>query len=260
MAQVNRRIFSKNKELATKAYADSAFTAARSYADTKKTEAINAAEAYTDNELTNYLAKDNSTEYYPSSTFNPATVGFVNDAVDELWNAPIMKAMSEMPGPSDEWEGQIVYYSGNNYDYFIAGHVYECVYDDLVRDYIWVDKDKVSSSEIPNATQESEGTIIQYTGDTDENFVQGYFYKCIYDNTEGYIWQQINVQPATRLSYISNAEIDAMFAEPVEGPDLILSYGTAYMDDVQNPIAILNNEILFDENSWQQDGDPEEYG
>lgn len=52
---------------------------------------------------------------------------------------------------------------------------------------------------LPEANQNLIGKILQYTGETTENYTNGYFYKCISSSTGGgtvYLWSRINVQPA----------------------------------------------------------------
>lgn len=48
--------------------------------------------------------------------------------------------------------------------------------------------------ELPEASEEILGKIYQYIGETDEDFTQGYFYKCVIDESENYIWENIQVQ------------------------------------------------------------------
>lgn len=45
------------------------------------------------------------------------------------------------------------------------------------------------------------GEIVQYIGETTEDYTQGYFYKCVSDGADPavYSWEQIDVQPATDL-------------------------------------------------------------
>ena len=228
MARVNRRFFSKNEELATKAYADSAFTAARTYTDTKMSEAKTYAESLRDEAM-----------------------AYTDDLAEEIMTqANFIKYYDSMPTPEAELENQIVQYTGPSDGEYVTGHTYQCIYDSNNDRYYWQDLSVGEGNILPTPSEQNAGQIIQYTGDSIGDFIQGYFYKSIYDNRTGnYIWQQINVQPGDMLDYITNAEIDEMFAEPVEGADLILSYNTTYMNEAQNPIAILNNEILFDENS-----------
>lgn len=55
--------------------------------------------------------------------------------------------------------------------------------------------------EMPTPSETESGNIVQYIGETTEDYTQGYFYKCISDGAEPatYSWEQIDVQPATDL-------------------------------------------------------------
>ena len=61
---------------------------------------------------------------------------------------------------------------------------------------------KIQYDTIPTPSQTNLGKIIQYTGETDANYTNGYFYVCISDGEETptYSWVQINVQPLQDLS------------------------------------------------------------
>lgn len=52
-------------------------------------------------------------------------------------------------------------------------------------------------STMPTATAEMAGNIVQFTGTTDANYTNGYFYKCVSDGQTPatYSWAQINIQP-----------------------------------------------------------------
>lgn len=51
-------------------------------------------------------------------------------------------------------------------------------------------------SEVPEASEDNEGKILQYIGETDSNYTQGYFYKCVGDYTQSeptFSWEQVDV-------------------------------------------------------------------
>jgi len=54
---------------------------------------------------------------------------------------------------------------------------------------------------MPTPSETELGNIVQYIGETTENYTQGYFYKCVSDGADpaSYSWEQIDVQPATDL-------------------------------------------------------------
>ena len=57
-----------------------------------------------------------------------------------------------------------------------------------------------------------EGEIVQYIGNTTEDYTQGYFYKAVAQGTdpETYTYERVDIQPAPET--ITNAEIDEMWA------------------------------------------------
>lgn len=57
----------------------------------------------------------------------------------------------------------------------------------------------IQTAEMPLPSEDNEGMILQYTGETDTDFTHGYFYECIKSGSS-YVWQQINVQPAASAS------------------------------------------------------------
>lgn len=52
--------------------------------------------------------------------------------------------------------------------------------------------------ELPTASADNLGRVLQYVGATDQNYTSNYFYKCISDggNPATYSWQQVPVQDA----------------------------------------------------------------
>jgi len=57
---------------------------------------------------------------------------------------------------------------------------------------------------MPTASQDNEGQIVQYTGTTDNNYTNGYFYVCVSDGQDPatYSWDNINVQADNELPII----------------------------------------------------------
>lgn len=55
---------------------------------------------------------------------------------------------------------------------------------------------------MPEPNIENINNIIQYTGDTNQNYTNGYYYKCISDGQDPatYSWQRVDVQPNEDLS------------------------------------------------------------
>lgn len=79
-----------------------------------------------------------------------------------------------------------------------------------------IKQDTFQYSNMPVATAADVGKIIQYTGVTDANYRNGYFYKCV-NNSGVYTWQKISVQPGGE--------------------------GTIVTDVLQNGASVVNNNI-----------------
>ena len=62
----------------------------------------------------------------------------------------------------------------------------------------WVEPEIVQRSTMPQASEEEVDKIYQFTGTTDANYTNGYFYKCVSDGQDPatYSWEQVNVMPA----------------------------------------------------------------
>lgn len=87
--------------------------------------------------------------------------------------------------------------------------------DDMFDEYIWVNddweligstaidisgkQDTMQFSTIPTADSTTVGKIIQYTGTTNANYTNGYFYIGTTDGTN-YSWSRIDIQPAPDMS------------------------------------------------------------
>lgn len=109
-----------------------------------------------------------------------------------------------LPLPTDDLEGVIVQFIGATTLDHTNGYFYKCVEDPQnAGTYIWVehstqsDEDTKTQVEIlPVATSALEDKIYQYIGETTQDYINGYFYKCVEDpETVGsYIWQAITVQ------------------------------------------------------------------
>jgi len=54
----------------------------------------------------------------------------------------------------------------------------------------------LETTSLPTAASTNVGQIYQYTGTTDANYTNGYFYKCV-NNSGTYSWTQLDVQPSS---------------------------------------------------------------
>lgn len=154
-----------------------------------------------------------------------------------------------LPLPTDDLEGVIVQFIGTTTLNYTNGYFYKCVEDPQnAGTYIWVehstqsDEDTKTQVEIlPVATSVLEGKIYQYIGETTQDYINGYFYKCVEDpETVGsYIWQAITVQEGGSGGGSLEQAITAVI--DVGGISSGTSYqaGTSYdtlWDNLLNPI------------------------
>ena len=108
---------------------------------------------------------------------------------------------STMPTASADYVGKIVQYVGLTGGGYREGCFYRCIGDQTTTPatYYWEivnTGETIQFAIIPPARAENEGQIIQYTGATDSNYTNGYFYKCTSDGATvpTYDWVNINVQ------------------------------------------------------------------
>lgn len=96
--------------------------------------------------------------------------------------------------------------------------------------------------EIPEASEQEEGIIIQYKGETTEQFIHGYFYECVDTSTPETIDFETNVEPAESVEFNSETFLENI--HPTEHTVYMLTY-------------------VSDEDAWYYNGqvvDPAEYG
>ena len=119
---------------------------------------------------------------------------------------------SELPSPSQAWDGKIVQYVGeNDYEHdWYTGYFYVChEFEPDSGIYMWfpqyVQPDESGRSiqidAFPVPQEEYEGLLYQYVGATDPDdptYIYGYFYECKEDpaNPGTYKWTQTNTQPS----------------------------------------------------------------
>ena len=102
-----------------------------------------------------------------------------------------LKTVTTMPVSADN--GAVRLYVGTTTDTYIRGHIYQ--YNST--DSEWVDITSsgqyIQYSTMPTASADIVNKIVQYTGTTNQNYTNGYFYKCTLSGSN-YIWTNINVQ------------------------------------------------------------------
>lgn len=71
------------------------------------------------------------------------------------------------------------------------------------------DSNNIQKEVMPAASSLLVGKIYQYVGETNQNFIKGFFYECVLDSGSGiYYWDGIDI---SEPDSISNYEIDILF-------------------------------------------------
>jgi len=75
---------------------------------------------------------------------------------------------------------------------------------------------QIQVEEIPTAATEYVGVILQYIGETDTNYINGYFYKCVEDSSttpSTYSWKNVEVQNGTISMELTQSDYDNLTEE-----------------------------------------------
>lgn len=83
-------------------------------------------------------------------------------------------------------------------------------YDGNIKEYIRENAQSIQRNTMPVASEDNLGDIVQYTGTTGGDYINGYFYKCISDEaaTPTYSWINIEVNP--QLETATPSEVDTI--------------------------------------------------
>lgn len=103
---------------------------------------------------------------------------------------------------------------------------YHWEYNTYSDDYKW--KNSIIQLSNLNNAYGYEGLIVQYTGETDDNYINGYFYR-VADDT----WQQVNIQPKLDLTTIPGYDATK----------------TQILKHVNNSFVWVNDTTAYDEHS-----------
>ena len=92
-----------------------------------------------------------------------------------------------------------------------TGDTYRLVDLDVTKESSWVldggsGGQTIQVESMPMATESDLGKVLQYIGTTNLNYINGYFYKCVYKNNL-YLWEQQNVQPDKEGQTIQVSEL-----------------------------------------------------
>lgn len=109
-----------------------------------------------------------------------------------------LKTVTSIPVSADN--GAVRLYVGTTTDTYIRGHIYQ--YNST--DSEWVDITSsgqyIQYSTMPTASADIVNKIVQYTGTTNQNYTNGYFYKCVLSNNN-YIWENVPVQDGSNMPF-----------------------------------------------------------
>lgn len=133
-----------------------------------------------------------------------------------------------LPAATSTNVGRIYQYIGDTTENYTNGKFYQNVLDSTSGTYSWIEKEvtsplelsedlfnslvfrdgklysySIQSNTLPVASVEYLGKIVQYTGLTTANYINGYFYKCIAETESGlttYSWEAVEVQNSTHIS------------------------------------------------------------
>lgn len=103
---------------------------------------------------------------------------------------------------------------------------------------------------MPTADASLEGKIYQFIGTTDQNYTNGYFYKCVSDGavTPTYSWERIDVQPAPVIP-------DPLPSQTGQSGKFLTTDGTdASWSSVSSSVTgtLLANNWTLDSNKYKQ--------
>ena len=175
----------------------------------------------------------------------------IDEGLYYLWNGirwvgqlTLVQAAS-LPIASSTYVGRIYQYTGATNSTYTHGYFYECVNEGLYYNWVNVEVEDISMKQdifqydtMPVASSSNLNKIYQYTGVTNTDFINGYWYKCIFDGTAtpNYQWQVVEVQ-ANPI----DTSLDSTSGNPVANSTLtpiINSKLTQY--DIM-PVASLDN-------------------
>lgn len=207
----------------------------------------------------------------------------------------------EMPEASEDSVGKIIQYQGATNENFTHGYFYECVEDSWT--YVWnnvkvqdsdganisydnstswltattiqeaIDEINNSVTEVKNivevtemseASEENEGTIIQYKGESTADFTHGYFYESVGDGQDPESFTRVNVQVQDNPS-----QAETMPSPSAENVGQIIQYAGdtneyythahfyEVVEDPENPGQYIYKEVEVQNSPTQAEEMPE---
>ncbi len=95
-------------------------------------------------------------------------------------------------------------------------------------------------SEIPAASIEMEGKVIQYTGETNGKFSNGYFYRCVNNLNNSYVWVRVDTQPSNETYTLPTASENVLGGVKIGDNIGIDDQGHLFVVPYMLPIASKN--------------------
>lgn len=182
--------------------------------------------------------------------------------------------VASIPTAAQALVGTIYQYTGTTTSSYTNGYFYKCVANGTNPEtYDWVNVSVQTDNGqtiqvivLPTASAELVDTIYQYTGATENDLVNGFFYKCVENdstNPSTYEWVNVNVQSGggsggaaiddTVISTTSTWSSNKINSS-VNGAKTTMTGATAYTNGAAGyapaPVAGDNNKFLCGDGQW----------
>ena len=226
------QIYIRGNEIATKEYVDGLSLGGDSSA---------LENYYTKEEVNNLIENSDGGN---TDLSNYYTKEEINNVIAEI-NNTVQKEI--MPDPSQDNVGTIIQYIGDTNEYYTNSHFYQVVEQTIINEdgtettiYVWEEivspeadlsnyytKEEINNiiaeankstqvEEMPEASADNKGTVIQYIGDTNNTYTTGYFYQVIEEtviNEDGtetiiYKWEEIKSPEINLDEYATKKYVD----------------------------------------------------
>ena len=119
-----------------------------------------------------------------------------------------------LPTASVDLLGEVYQYTGTTNANYTHNYFYEC-YSPSAGNYAWrnikvQDGTTMQFDTLPAASADLLGEIYQFTGTTNSNYTNGFFYKCSEVTTGNYSWVNVQVQNGTVSRELTQLQYDAL--------------------------------------------------
>ena len=153
-----------------------------------------------------------------------------------------------------------------NYDNTTSGLTATNVQDaiDEMNEVVEEIKDIVEVEEMPTPSEENEGTIIQYKGETTSDFTHWYFYECVGDGQDPETFSRVNIQVQDNPSQAEvmptpSAENVGQIIQYVGDTNNYYTHAHFYevIEDPENPGQYIYKEVEVQDSPAQSEDMPE---